>query len=140
LGSRKRRRHKQRRRQEGRSRINIPSCHIRHSQWGHEINGRFGSRSFPVTKHDGPKNQDGSKNHGPKLSATRRSANRAVLRQDQSGSGDVAYEPRKPRQAPQCPPKTYPRLRICHGFGSGMPIGDEFCPFDENGRRGSERR
>jgi hypothetical protein len=47
--------------------------------------------------------------------------------------GDAASEPRKPCRAPQCPPKAYPRLRICHGFGSGVPIGDEFCPFDQNG-------
>src|ERR1700676_901302 len=59
-----------------------------------EVNGRFGSRSFPVATHDGPKNHGpknhGPKNHGPKSqgqrrSATRRSANRTVLRQVQSG-------------------------------------------------------
>jgi hypothetical protein len=47
--------------------------------------------------------------------------------------GDVAYKPRKPLRAPQWQPKTYPRLHVCHAFGSGMPIGDEFCPFDQNG-------
>ena len=77
---RERRRHKQPHRKDRNSRISIPSCYVCHNLIAPcrigcpEINGRFGSRSVPFAKHDGPKNR------GP-----RRSANRAVLRQDQSG-------------------------------------------------------
>ena len=61
---RERRRHKQRRRQEGRSRINVPSCHIRHSQWVSRNQRKVRVPFVPGRKARWPEKPRCSKNHG----------------------------------------------------------------------------
>jgi hypothetical protein len=135
LCSRERRRQKQRCRQKRSSRISIPSCHVCHVLLRHVVLGvpkstegsgpvRSRSQNTMVQK-PWPTNH-GPKNHGPDGQQIGPSFAKINW-------GDVAYKPRKRRRAPQWPLKTYPRLHVCHAFGSGMPVGDEFCPFDQNG-------